>query len=136
MDSLPDQRIEALPGAFRKEAYWKIEALCLLRKRRTYSEHQIAEKAGFGGVEAMHHQLKTWGPTGLLPLENEGEVSKPKVSGANPERKARGSSPPEEVPDARAAMGLFKEMVDELRGTVELLEHLSLVYQGKSFTGA
>jgi hypothetical protein len=43
MDSLPDQRIEALPGATRKEAYFKIEALCYLRRQRTRSEHEIAE---------------------------------------------------------------------------------------------
>jgi len=120
----------------RKDAYWKIQALCYLRSRRTPSEHQIAEKAGFGGVEAMHHQLKTWGLTGLLPPENDEEASKPNAGGANPERKARSSSPPEEVPDASAAAGLFKVVVDELRGTIELLEHLSQIYQGKGFAGA
>jgi hypothetical protein len=134
MDSLPAQRIETLPGAVRKEAYLKIEALCFLRRHRTHSERQIAEKAGFGSVEAMYHQLKSWGLTGLLPPEKQEEAPKPKED--KPSRKARSSGEPEEVPDARAAAGLFNEAVEELRVTIELLEHHSQVYQGGRFAGA
>jgi hypothetical protein len=130
MDSLPDQRIEDLPGATRQEAYWKLAVLSELRRRR-YSEHEIAKRAEFGGVEAMHQQLKTWGLTGLLPSEKAGEEPpKAKRPKARQEHKARSSGPPEEVPDASAAAELFKEALDQLRGQVELLEHLSLVYQG------
>jgi hypothetical protein len=78
MDSLPEQRVETLPGATRKEAYVKIQAVCVLRDRRALSEHDIAAKAGFGGADAMHHQLKRWGLTGLLPPEKQEEAPKPK----------------------------------------------------------
>ncbi len=114
----------------------KIEALCELRRRRAYLEHDIAEKAGFGGVEAMHHQLKTWGLTGLLPPEKQEETPKPKAVEANPKQKARGSGPSEEVPEVGGAVNLFDEVLDELRGTLRIVEHLSLVRKGKSFAGS
>jgi hypothetical protein len=85
VDSLPDQRIDALPGATRQEAYWKIEALCELRRRSVYPEREIAQRAGFGSTEAMYHQLKIWGLTGLLPPEKQEETRKPKVE--KPDRK-------------------------------------------------
>lgn len=136
MDSLPEQRVENLPGATREEAYWRIEAISALRKHRR-PEDEIAKRAGFGGVEAMHHWLSSRGLTALLPPEEAGkEPPKAKTPKASQEHKARSSDPPEEVPDASAAAPLFKEAVDELRGTIELLEHLSLVYQGGYFTGA
>jgi hypothetical protein len=134
MDSLPDQRIEALPGATRREAYWKIEALCYLRRQRTYSEHEIAKKAEFVSVEAMYHNLKTWGLTGLLPPEKQEETPRPKVE--KPDRKTRRTGAPEGVPDPNAAAELFNEVLDELRESVKMLENLSLVYQGKRFVGA
>jgi hypothetical protein len=135
MDSLPDQRIEALPGATRQEAYLRIEALCELRKRRAYSEDAIAQKAAFGNAEAMYHQLKTWGLTGLLPPEKQEETPKPKAVEAKPEQKARSSGQPEELPDPSDAADLFNDVLDELRETVKILEHLSLVYQAGRFTG-
>jgi hypothetical protein len=135
MDSLPEQRIEALPGATRQEAYDRIGLICVGRSKG-YKEHEVAEKAGFGGAGAMDHQLKVWGLTGLLPPEKAGEESpKAKRPKASQEHKARSSGPPEKLPDASAAAGLFREALDQLRGQIELLEHLSLVYQGGYFTG-
>lgn len=87
MDSLPEQRIESLAGATRKESYWKIEALCFLRAHTALSEDEIAENAKFGSAEAMHHQLKTWGLTGLLPPEKQEEIPKPKVVDEKPSPK-------------------------------------------------
>jgi hypothetical protein len=134
MDSLPDQRIEAIPGATRKEAYDKIRLICVERTNRL-PEHEIAKKAGFGSVEAMYHQLKTWGLTGLLPPEKQAESPKPKTIDTKPKQKARSSGQPQELPNASAAAELFDEMLDELRGTVRLVEDLSLGYQGKRFAG-
>jgi hypothetical protein len=114
VDSLPDQRIDALPGATRQEAYWKIEALCELRRRSVYPEREIAQRAGFGSTEAMYHQLKIWGLTGLLPPEKQEETRKPKVE--KPDRKVHISGEPEEMPDASAATELFDEVLDELKG--------------------
>jgi len=133
MDSVPDQRIEALPGAARKEAYMKIEALCYLRGRKKYSERQIAEKAGFGGVEAMHHQLETWGLTGLLPFEKPQATSKKRVAGTKPERKARNLGPRKELPSAGNAAPLFKERLEALLESVELLKHMDESLHGRHF---
>jgi hypothetical protein len=137
MDRLPEQRIEDLPGATRKEAYWRLQELCFLRANTTLSDDEIAKKAEFGSAEAMHHQLKVLGLPGLLPPDKaDKEPPKAKIPKARQEHKARSSGQPEELPDASAAAGLFKEALEQLKGQVELLEHLSLVYQGGYFTGA
>ncbi len=133
MESLPEQRIEALSGATRKEAYWKVEALCFLRAHKNLSEDEIAEKAGFGGTEAMHQQLRIWGLTGLLPPEHQRGTSKPKAVDEKPRRKARSSSSPRGLPNASAAADLFSEALDGLERVVGDLEDLSLSYQGGRF---
>jgi hypothetical protein len=136
MDSLPEQHIDALPEATRREAYEKIGLIWLGRSKGISEEDQLAKMARFGGAEAMRRQLKTWGFTGLLPPEKQEKPLKTKGPKSGQEHKARSSGQPEEVPAASAAAGLFKEVLDQLRGQVELLEHLSLVYQGGYFTGA
>jgi hypothetical protein len=130
MDSLPDRRIEALPGATRQQAYLKIQGICWMRSKRTFSESEIAEKAGFQTEEGMYHWLESWGFTSLLPLENQAESPKPKTIDTKPKQKARSSGQPEEVPNASAAAELFNDALDGLTETVKMLEHLSLVYQG------
>ena len=131
MESLPEQRIEALPGATRKEAYDKIGLICLGRSK-AYPEHDIAKKAGFGGVDAMHHQLRSWGLTGLLPPEKQVETPKPKAE--KPGQSGRKLSQPEEVADASAAADLFSEALEGLARVVENLDVLDLSYQGKRFS--
>ena len=135
MESLPEQRIDALPGAARQLAYWKIGAICELRRRGGYSEHQIAAKSEFGSAEAMYHQLRTWGLTGLLPLEKQEDTPRPKALDEKPGPRARNSNLPEEVADASAAADLFNEALEGLERVVENLEDLDLVYQGKRFAG-
>jgi hypothetical protein len=63
MDSLPVRRIEALPGATRQQAYLRIQGICCMRSERTFSESEIAEKAGFHTEEGMYHWLESWGFT-------------------------------------------------------------------------
>src|SRR5829696_7845213 len=130
MDSLPEQHIDDLPAATREDAYSKVGRVFLLRKQGTDTEAEVARRAGFGSADAMHHQLLAWGFSGLLPPERQEEVSKPTAK-----QKTRGSGPSEEVPDASGAVELFEEILDELRGTVRLVEDLSLGYQGKRFVG-
>ena len=111
----------------------RIEALCFLRAHTALSDDEIAKKAGFGSVEAMHHQLKTWELAGLLPPEKQEETPKPRVEKPGP--RTRNSDPPEEVADASAAADLFNEALDGLARVVEDLEDLDLSYQGKGFAG-
>ena len=134
MDSLPDQHIDSLPKDAREDAYWKISAIGVLRGKRL-PEDEVAKKAQFDSVEDMYFRLKRWGLTGLLPPERQEELPKPTAFGAEPKQRPRGSGPSEEVPDASGAVDLFDEMLDELRGTVRLVEDLSLGYQGKRFAG-
>jgi hypothetical protein len=134
MGSIPEQHMEGLPGATRKNAYEKIQMVSYLRNRTTYSEHEIAEKAGFGGAEAMHQQLRTWGLTGLIPPDKQEGTPKPKAKKPGPS--ARTSSPPEEVVSPNAAADLFNDALEGLSRVVENLEDLNLSYQGKRFVGS
>jgi hypothetical protein len=133
MESIPEQHIETLPGATRKDVYNRIGLICVGRRERL-DEDKIAKRAGFVRPEAMYHQLKTWGLTGLLPPEKQEEAPRPKAE--KPDRKTRRTGAPEGVPDPSSAAELFNEALDELREAARLLENLSLVYQGKRFIGA
>jgi hypothetical protein len=133
MESIPEQHIDALPGATRREAYEKIGLIWLARSRGITSKDQIAMMAKFGSAEAMQGQLKRWGLTGLLPPEKQEEPPKPKVEKPGPS--GRNSSPPEEVADTSAAADLFNEALDGLARVVEDLDDLDLSYQGKRFAG-
>src|SRR5829696_753521 len=133
MDSLPDQRLQALLGAARKDAYEKIALVCVGRSKGIYSEHEIAKKAGFGGAEAMYHQLKTWGLTGLLPPEKPKVTPKQRVADTKPERKARNLGPAKELPSAGNAAPLFKERLEALLESVELLKHMDESLHGRYF---
>jgi hypothetical protein len=134
MDSVPEQHIDSLPKHNREDAYWQISTVCYLRGQG-WEDEEIVNKARFDSVEDMYFRLKRWGLTGLLPPERQEELPKPTAFGAEPKQKTRGSGPSEEVPDASGAVDLFDELLDELRGTVRLVEDLSLGYQGKRFTG-
>jgi hypothetical protein len=132
MDSLPDQRIEALPGASRQEVYDKIGLICFERTKKL-PEHEIAKKACFGSVEAMYHQLKAWGLTGLLPPETHEAAPKKRVADTKPERTARNLGPAKDLPPAANATALFKERLEALLKSVELLEHMDERLHGKYF---
>jgi len=134
MESMPEQHIEALPGATRREAYERIGLISVLREQRTYSEHELAKKAGFGGAVAMYQWLKAWRLSGLIPPDKQEGIPKPKAKKPGPS--ARTSSPPEEVANANAAADLFNDALDGLMRVVEKLEDLDFSYQGKRFAGS
>src|SRR5215217_2412614 len=72
------------------------------------------ETLSFGSVEAMRTQLGNWDVPDRV-TKREHTIEKPKAwEPAPPKRQARSSSLPEEVPDASAAAGLFKEALDGL----------------------
>ena len=134
MDSVPEQHIDSLPKHSREDAHWQISTVCYLRGQG-WEDEDIVNKARFDSVEDMYFRLKRWGLTGLLPPERQEELPKSTAFGAEPKQRPRGSGPSEEVPDASGAVDLFDEMLDELRGTIRLVEDLSLGYQGKRFAG-
>src|SRR5215204_1821049 len=134
MDSLPVEHINSLPRPKREEAYRRVGMVCAFRSRGL-SESEVAKRAGFRSVGNMYIRLERWGLSGLLPPEKQAESPKPKTIDTKPKQKARSSGQPQELPNASAAAELFDEMLDELRGTVRLVEDLSLGYQGKRFAG-
>jgi hypothetical protein len=69
-----------------------------MRSERTFSESEIAEKAGFHKEEGMYHWLESWGLTGLLPPEKQAESPKPKTIYTKPKQKARSSGQPKNCP--------------------------------------
>jgi transposase-like protein len=85
MESIPEQHIEALPGATRRETYERIGLISVLRDQRTYSEHEIAKKAGFGAAEAMYQWLKTWRLQGVNTTRQAGGYTQAEGKEARPE---------------------------------------------------
>jgi hypothetical protein len=123
VDSLPDQHIEDLPTATRKDAYDKVAKVFLLRREGTDSEEEVAHKAGFGSANAMHQQLSAWGLAGLLPPHRDQSGKKAVRSETAREHKARGSGPVTELPPAANATGIFQRAIEKLS---VFLERLSL----------
>jgi hypothetical protein len=84
--------------------------LAYLRREGKYSEEKIAQKLGFGSLEAMRIQLRNW----ELPRWLTGSLED-KTSG-KPKRKAReGKGDIVELPPTRNALPLFEELLDKLR---------------------
>jgi hypothetical protein len=132
VDSLPEQHIEYLPGATRKDAYDKLTTLCWARGQR-WSEQEIAEKLGFNSPDAMYRQLENWRLLGLVPPEK----APPEALGAQtakPKRKARSSEDGgEELPPAARATEIFRVAIWTLEADLEYLQHHREVLQGNSF---
>jgi hypothetical protein len=69
-----------------------------MRSKRTFSESEIAEKAGFQTEEGMYHWLESWGFTSLLPLENQAESPKPKTIDTKPKQRLAVRASPKKCP--------------------------------------
>jgi hypothetical protein len=133
MKSLPEQHIEDLPAATRKDAYVKVGKVFLLRREGTDSEVEVARKAGFGSADAMHQQLSAWGFAGLLPPHRAQQALKSKLPEMAPERKARSSGPETDLPPAANAMSIFQGAIEKLSDFVERLPLRKEHRQGERF---
>lgn len=69
-----------------------------MRSERTFSESEIAEKAGFHKEEGMYHWLESWGVTGLLPPEKQAESPKPNTIDTMPKQKLAVRASPKNCP--------------------------------------
>jgi hypothetical protein len=84
--------------------------LAYLRRESMYSEEEIAQKLGFGSLEAMRIQLRNWELPKWLMGGLEDETS------GKAKRKAReGKGDIVELPPASNALPLFEEFLDKLR---------------------
>jgi hypothetical protein len=112
--------------------------MCMRQLQGIEPEEQGAQKLGFGSVEAMRIQLTNWGLPELI-TQSEPIGEKPKVpKSPPPERKKRGPRPQElgpakELPPADNATPLFKERLEALLKSVELLRHMDESLHGEYF---
>jgi len=105
-----------------------------LRYRNELSDEETAQKLRFDSVEEMRTQLKNWDiPTWLVGGEaavTSRSTARKKSYG---ERRARSSGPPKELPPARNAMPLFREVLEALMRANEELEHRKESRQGRHY---
>jgi len=104
-----------------------------LRNNERASAEQIAERLAYGSVEALRRQLKNWGlPDWVLGEESETRPAKKERPKGLPQR-LRDAGPRKDLPPAANAADLFKERLEALRESVELLEHINEGLYGKYF---
>jgi hypothetical protein len=124
MDNLPVQHIDSLSKGAREDAYWKISVVGVLRGKGL-PEDEVAKRARFDSVEAMHSQLKRWGLPGLLPST---EKQPEKVRKA---RTVEGTS--EELPPITNAAPILRDTIRTLQVYLEQATTLREVLQGGYF---
>ena len=107
--------------------------LCLEQLQGVELGKKDAERANFGSVEAMRKQLGNWGaPDWLTHGEQEAKKPKPaKSASASPRPKSLG--PSRELPSAGNATPLFRERLEALLESAELLKHMDEDLRDKYF---
>jgi hypothetical protein len=129
MNSLP----EPASSAERRQALQALGMLAFLRLDRSYSEDEVAQKLGFGSVEAMRIQLKRRGvPEWMLD-----EAPANERSAVERRRKARrsryGDGASAELPAAGDAAELFLRTLEKLEVGARDLKKRQEFHQEKRF---
>ena len=125
MGSVPkEERIRALQAL----GLW-----CQMELTGTEPPEEYLEKLNFKSVKGMEIQLDNWRlREGLLDRESETPPAKKELPKKDPPR-LRNAGPRKDLPPAANAADLFKERLDALRESVELLEHINEGLYGKYF---
>lgn len=123
-----------LSGAWKRDAYEKVQRFCKLRLQGELSEDKIAKELGFRSPEVMHMQLKRWGLSG--PLVDDGRTG----GAGKRQRKASTSGGVKELPAAGQVERLFradfKRLTYYLDQIPDLREHLQgQLYASISWVG-
>jgi hypothetical protein len=137
MDRLPEQHLDSLPNWKSREVYLQIARICAFRSQGL-SEDEVAQEARFSSVDDMYFRLKRWGLSGLVPLEKETHLdSEPQQEAVAQDEskapKARTSGKVEDLPSARNAMPLFREVLEGLLRANEELKYRKDTRQGKHY---
>ena len=104
-----------------------------LRNKKDASDEQIAERLEYGSVEALRRQLKNWGLPDWV-LGEESETNRAKEKGRKKSAPlVRDLGPAKGLPPAGNAIPLFKERLEALLESAELLEHMDEDLRGKYF---
>jgi hypothetical protein len=99
----------------------------------TEPPQEFLERLNFNSVEGMEIQLDNWKlREGLLDRGSETRPAKKEISKKPPPR-LRGAGPRKDLPPASNAAELFRERLEALRESVELLEHIKEGLYGKYF---
>jgi hypothetical protein len=96
------------------------------------SEEKIAKKLLFDSVEDMHIQLENWKlPDWLIGVKSNS--GKKRGHEKSTPARLRNFGPPKELPPAGNATGLFKERLEALLKSAELLKHMDEGLHGRHF---
>ena len=122
-----------VPKAERVRALQALGLWCQMELTGTEPPEEYLEKLNFNSVEGMEIQLDNWKlREGLLDKESETRPAKKALPKSLPQR-LRDAGPRKDLPPAANAADLFKERLDALRESVELLEHINEGLYGKYF---
>src|SRR5215211_8825384 len=110
----------SLSGQEDRDANWTVGMLGTLRWKGGYSDEDIAEKLHFDTVEDMRTQLRNWDLPGWL-FGEEPETNPTKQTRKKGDYRARNLALVTELPPAGNATGLFKERLEALLESAELL---------------
>jgi hypothetical protein len=105
-----------------------------LRNNQGASTEQIAERFGYGSVEALHRQFQNWGLPSWVVGEGADTNPTPKSKGgktSSPRLRNLGTGT--ELPPAGNATELFKERLEVLLKSAELLKHMDESLHGRYF---
>jgi hypothetical protein len=117
----------------RQRALDVIAKLCMLRQKpAAYSEEDIAEKLGFGSVEAMHTQLERWGVPEWMRRDPRRGDERAAEGPRKRRRQARGTGAAE-LPRAREALPLFEPMHEDIETALSRVFNIREWYQGGRF---
>jgi hypothetical protein len=112
---------------------WTVGVLCALRYEGKHSDEEIARKLGFDSVEDMRSKLQIWQmPSWLVGEESETNRTKKKAREKSA-RRPRNLGPAKGLPPAGNATPLFKERLEALLESAELLKHMDEDLYGKYF---
>jgi hypothetical protein len=123
----------SVPRAQRVRALQALGLWCRMELTGTKPPPEILEELNFNSVEDMEIQLDNWKlRERLLDRESETRPAKKELPKSLPQR-LRDAGPRKDLPPAANAADLFKERLEVLRESVELLEHINEGLYGKYF---
>jgi hypothetical protein len=135
VDSLPEQHIDNLPDKqTKKEAFEKVARLSSARYNYPHlSDEDLAKYADFESAANMRVNLKRWGLSALLPLEDKKPGKTKSKPLATPSAKP-GDGAARKLPDISNARVLFQDTINTLAHHLEnLAYHKDVLWGGKFF---
>ena len=122
----------SLSEAEDRNAFETLAGLCLLR-RRDIPQETIAKKLGFPNVGALHQRLRDWDLPDWIVGQDPAANATEKKTRTKSRSRSQTLGPSRELPPAGNATPLFKERLEALLESAELLEHVDEDLRGKYF---